>query len=199
MYIHARAAIGCSSIGMGGSRTRNRSISNPSRRKASARLSSSPMGAHPSPPVGMETCITPATGPEVTSTRPAAVADCNEDLPPNWRAPGFRGLDVATNGTVYAAATGCRCVVKITSAGKVTTVLKSERPWNPTGVALRHAWTSGLVFLRTKRAAEQRANSQHGKEINGNFRQTEQFRFSATEERGLTATVRGHLFEGTGL
>jgi len=90
-------------------------------------------------------------------------------------------------------------VVKITSAGKVTTVLKSERPWNPTGVALRHAWTSGLVFLRTKRAAEQRANSQHGKEINGNFRQTEPFRFSATEERGLTATVRGHLFEGTGL
>lgn len=69
--------------------------------------------------------------------RPAAVADCDEDLPPDWRAPGFRGLDVATNGTVYAAATGCRCVVKITSAGMVSTVLKSERPWNPTGVALR--------------------------------------------------------------
>jgi len=60
-----------------------------------------------------------------------------DGLPPNWRAPGFRGLDVATNGTVYAAATGCRCVVKITSAGKLSTVLKSDRPWNPTGVALR--------------------------------------------------------------
>jgi sugar lactone lactonase YvrE len=69
--------------------------------------------------------------------RPAVVADCDEDLPPNWRAPGFRGLDVATNGTVFAAATGCRCVVTITSAGKVATLLKSERPWNPTGVALR--------------------------------------------------------------
>ena len=46
-------------------------------------------------------------------------------------------MDVATDGMVYAAATGCRCVVKITSAGKVSTVLKSERPWNPTGVALR--------------------------------------------------------------
>jgi sugar lactone lactonase YvrE len=69
--------------------------------------------------------------------RPAAVADCDEDLPPNWRAPGFRGLDVAADGTVYAAATGCRCVVKIASDGKVSAVLKSERPWNPTGVALR--------------------------------------------------------------
>jgi hypothetical protein len=69
--------------------------------------------------------------------RPAAVADCDEDLPPNWRAPGFRGLEVTTNGTVYAAATGCRCVLKITGAGKAATVLKSERPWNPTGVALR--------------------------------------------------------------
>jgi hypothetical protein len=68
--------------------------------------------------------------------QPAVVEDCDEDLPPNWRAPGFRGLDVETNGTVYAAATGCRRVVKITSTGKLTTILKSERPWNPTGVAL---------------------------------------------------------------
>ena len=42
-----------------------------------------------------------------------------------------------SNGTVYAAATGWRCVVKITSAGKVSTVLKSEQPWNPTCVFLR--------------------------------------------------------------
>jgi len=38
---------------------------------------------------------------------------------------------------VYTAATGWRCVVKITSAGKVSTVLKSEQPWNPTCVFLR--------------------------------------------------------------
>ena len=69
--------------------------------------------------------------------QPAVVADCDEDLPPNWRAPGFRGLDVETNGTVYAAATGCRRVVKITSTGKVTVICKSDRPWNPTGVALQ--------------------------------------------------------------
>jgi hypothetical protein len=40
---------------------------------------------------------------------------------------------------VYAAATGCRCVVKITPGGKVETVLKSERPWSPTGVAVHGA------------------------------------------------------------
>jgi hypothetical protein len=40
-------------------------------------------------------------------------------------------------GTVYAAATGCRCKAKITSAGKVSTVLELERPWSPTGVAWR--------------------------------------------------------------
>ena len=37
---------------------------------------------------------------------------------------------------MYAAATGCRRVVKINAGGKVETVLKAERPWSPTGVAL---------------------------------------------------------------
>jgi hypothetical protein len=37
---------------------------------------------------------------------------------------------------VYAAATGCHRVVKITADGKVETVLKAERPWSPTGVAV---------------------------------------------------------------
>src|SRR5262249_46887058 len=32
---------------------------------------------------------------------------------------------------------GCRCVVRITPEGKVETVLKAERPWTPTGVAVR--------------------------------------------------------------
>jgi hypothetical protein len=36
---------------------------------------------------------------------------------------------------VYAAATSCHCVIKITPGGKVETVLKAERPWSPTGVA----------------------------------------------------------------
>jgi sugar lactone lactonase YvrE len=67
---------------------------------------------------------------------PAVLQDCDEDLPPNWRAPGFRGLTVETNGTVYAAAAGCRRVVKITNTGEAAAVLKSEKAWNPTDMAL---------------------------------------------------------------
>jgi hypothetical protein len=55
---------------------------------------------------------------------------------PFFHAPYLRGLDVARDATVYAAVTGCRCVIKIMPAGKVETILKSERPWTPTGVAL---------------------------------------------------------------
>jgi DNA-binding beta-propeller fold protein YncE len=61
--------------------------------------------------------------------------DCDANPPPDGL-PGFQGLDVTTNGTVYVAATGCRTVVKISPQGAVDTVLKSERPWSPTGVAI---------------------------------------------------------------
>ena len=42
-----------------------------------------------------------------------------------------------SHGVVYVAATGCRCVVKVTPDGQVSTVLKAQRPWSPTGVAVR--------------------------------------------------------------
>jgi hypothetical protein len=70
------------------------------------------------------------------------VADCDEDLPPNWQAPGFRGLCVTPGGRVYAAATGCRAVIAFTN-NAFQTVLKSERPWSPTDVA----WHEGNVFV----------------------------------------------------
>jgi sugar lactone lactonase YvrE len=70
------------------------------------------------------------------------VAECDENLPPNWQAPGFRGLCVTPGGKVYAAATGCRCVVTVTN-GSYETVLKSERPWSPTDVA----WHDENVFV----------------------------------------------------
>ncbi len=70
------------------------------------------------------------------------VADCDEDLPPNWRAPGFRGLCVTPGGKVYAAATGCRAVIAFTN-NAFQTVLKSERPWSPTDVA----WHDGDLFV----------------------------------------------------
>jgi sugar lactone lactonase YvrE len=69
---------------------------------------------------------------------PVVVKDCDEELPiGDLPQPYLRGLDVDKRGTVYAAATGCRCVVKITPGGKVETILKAERPWSPTGVAVR--------------------------------------------------------------
>jgi sugar lactone lactonase YvrE len=58
--------------------------------------------------------------------------DCDQDAPTSF----LRGLDVDSHGTVYAATSGCRGVVKITADGKVKTVLKAERPWSPTGIAV---------------------------------------------------------------
>jgi sugar lactone lactonase YvrE len=67
---------------------------------------------------------------------PVLVTDLPEGVP-EGEPPLLRGLAVGGDGTVYAAATGCRCVVKIKTDGKVETVLKAEPPWSPTGVALR--------------------------------------------------------------
>jgi sugar lactone lactonase YvrE len=81
-----------------------------------------------------------ADGKVTTLADPVVVTDGDKDLPegtPESQLPFLRGLAVDGRGTVYAAATGCRCVVKIKADGKVKTVLKAERPWSPTGVALR--------------------------------------------------------------
>ena len=81
-------------------------------------------------------------GPDGTSStlvHPVVVADCDVDFPdgnPNLPLPALRGLAVDSDGTVYAAAVGCHRVVRITRDGKVEVVLKAERPWSPTGVAL---------------------------------------------------------------
>jgi hypothetical protein len=69
-----------------------------------------------------------------TLVSPVVVKDCDEES--KDRNPYLRGLAVDSRGTVYAAANGCHCVVKVTPGGKVETVLKAERPWSPTGVAV---------------------------------------------------------------
>jgi hypothetical protein len=77
-----------------------------------------------------------------TLANPVVVTDCDEDYPDGNRnipLPGLRGLAVDDHGTVFAAGTGCHRVLKITAEGKVETMLKSERPWSPTGVAVRGA------------------------------------------------------------
>jgi sugar lactone lactonase YvrE len=78
-------------------------------------------------------------GKDETLIHPIVVKDCDVDYPdnnPNFPLPALRGLAVDSRGTVYAAATGCHRVVKITTDGKVETILKAERPWSPTGVAV---------------------------------------------------------------
>jgi hypothetical protein len=80
-------------------------------------------------------------GTVTTLAHPIAVAECDRDG--DGRVPFLRGLDVDADGTVYAAATGCRCVVKISPNGQTQTVLRAERPWSPTGVALHR----GVVYV----------------------------------------------------
>jgi hypothetical protein len=80
-------------------------------------------------------------GTVTTLVHPVVVKDCDfvtkEPRSRFFHAPYLRGLDVAEGGVVYAAATGCGCVVKVTPQGQVETVLKAESPWVPTGVAVR--------------------------------------------------------------
>jgi hypothetical protein len=73
---------------------------------------------------------------------------------PFFHAPYLRGLDVAEDATIYAAVTGRRCVVKISREGKVETVLKSERPWSPTGVAVRGKDVFVLEYTNTDKAKD---------------------------------------------
>jgi len=50
--------------------------------------------------------------------------------------PNLRGLDVDASGTIYVAAAACGRVLKITTDGRVTSILNTTSPWSPTGVAL---------------------------------------------------------------
>jgi hypothetical protein len=76
----------------------------------------------------------------VTIVHPVAVKDCDSDPadhnPANASSPLLRGLDVDSRGNVYVAATSCHRVLKITPDGHVRSVLKAERPWSPTGIAI---------------------------------------------------------------
>ncbi len=88
-----------------------------------------------------------ADGTVSTLVHPIEVTDCDDVFTkargkegysesPFFHPPYLRGVDLASDGTIYAAATGCRCVVRIAKEGKVETVLKAEEPWTPTGVAV---------------------------------------------------------------
>ena len=61
-----------------------------------------------------------------TLLNPVVVPDCDKHPPSIQDAPALRGLVADARGVVYVAATGCRCVIKITPDAKVETVLKAE-------------------------------------------------------------------------
>src|SRR5205823_5072915 len=85
-------------------------------------------------------------GTVVTLIHPIRLSGVDTDLPPGTpkgQEPFLRGLAVDARGTVYAAATSGRCVVKVTPDGKAEPVMKPERPWSPTGVAVH----DGEVFV----------------------------------------------------
>jgi hypothetical protein len=67
------------------------------------------------------------------------VPGCDRYLPPNTprtHEPFLSGLTVSPRSEIYLAATGCRAVLKLDPNGRVSTVLKAEAPWSPTGLAL---------------------------------------------------------------
>lgn len=72
-----------------------------------------------------------------TLVNPVVTNACELNVP-SKDSPWLRGLAVDSRGVVYAAASGCGSVLKIMPDGKVTTVLKAEKPWAPSGVAIHN-------------------------------------------------------------
>ena len=71
------------------------------------------------------------------------IPDCPKDLPAELPKPHIRHLALSSNGDLYAAAIGCRCVLRITPSGTVSIALRAEAPWSPSAVAV----ANGDVFV----------------------------------------------------
>lgn len=70
-------------------------------------------------------------------------------IPGSEKRPYLRGLKVDANGIVYVADAADARVLKITTDGKVTTLLQLESPWAPTDVAVFGDIVYVLEFLHT--------------------------------------------------
>jgi hypothetical protein len=88
----------------------------------------------------------------------STVPDCDPPSgmsgPPHG--PLLRGLDVASDGTLYVAASGCSAVLKITPAGAVSVMLRASDAWSPTGVAVagNDLYVLEFRYIEVKRAEE---------------------------------------------
>jgi sugar lactone lactonase YvrE len=98
---------------------------------------------------------------------PVRVTDCTIDAEPTQNCPFLRGLAVESDGTVLAAATDCRRVLKISQTGKIETVLQAESPWTPTGVALSQGKVYALEYndikMSTNLSARVRMRNRKGR------------------------------------
>ena len=70
-------------------------------------------------------------------------------IPGTDQHPYLRGLAVDARGVMYVADNGDARVLKITPAGKTTTLLQLQSPWSPTAVALFGSEVYVLEFLHT--------------------------------------------------
>jgi hypothetical protein len=95
-----------------------------------------------------------ASGEITTMASQMAIAGCDPE-PSTAETPSLRGLAVDARGIVYVAAAGCRVVVRITPGGQVETVLKAERPWSPTGVAVHRDDVHVLEYAHANGSASQ--------------------------------------------
>jgi sugar lactone lactonase YvrE len=79
-----------------------------------------------------------------------AVVDC-ETIPgmETEVGPYLRGLAVATDGSIFVAASGCGAVLKVDSQGHAKTVLKASPPWSPTDIAVAGRDVYVLEYLHT--------------------------------------------------
>jgi hypothetical protein len=64
------------------------------------------------------------------------VPDCVPPSRSDRPAAQLGGLAVAADGTIFAAASGCSALVRVSPQGEVQTVLRSVAPWSPTAVAV---------------------------------------------------------------
>lgn len=69
--------------------------------------------------------------------RNLALENSSESPMPESRVTRLFGIAVDTQGSAFVADYGNRRVLKITPDNKITTLLRAEQPWSPTGIALK--------------------------------------------------------------